>query len=164
MHTKSVRYVLRRKHLKKTTYDSLRSAPCIQCWQRHMTWLSYQHKEEELGKELTACLSSEGANVWLQNVVKKNICYTAERCITLWAGGSQFTARIPSNLAYIRYSDQKSCTPPHNYSRIKSKQEWPKVTLCQQETDSTYYPLQVKTADHFRAKKNKKPCHSTSKS
>ena len=75
---------------------------------------------------------------------EKNNCCTAEHCITSWAGCSQFTTRIPSKLAYIRHSDQNSCTPPHNYSRIQAKQEWPKVTLCQQETDSTTINCKLK--------------------
>ena len=121
---------------------------------------------------LTMCLHSEGANVWLHTALqmsrlKKQKCMycTAEGCITSWAGCSQYTTRI--HPIYVRHSDPNSSTPHHNYSRLQAKQEWPKVTLCQQETDPTDPPVKrkpwiswwlwlwltsitrVKTADHL---------------
>ena len=80
-----------------------------------MIWLSYQRKQEALGKEFNCVFNFRRAKrVATHSTTKvkiekeKNICCTVERCITSGAGCSQFTTRIPSKLAYIRHSDQNS--------------------------------------------------------
>ena len=55
---------------KHWTYDPICSAPCTQCWQHDMTWLSYQHQQRGARKINELCLSCEGANVWLHTALQ----------------------------------------------------------------------------------------------
>ena len=102
-----------------------------------MTWLSYQHKQKELGKEINCVFKFRRAKRVATHSTtkvgkienKKNICCTAERCITSWADCSQFTTRIPSKLAYIRHSDQNWCSPPTIIPEFKQSKNDQK-SLC----------------------------------
>ena len=55
---------------KHWTYDPICSAHCTQCWQRDMTWLSYQHQQRGARKGNELCLSCEGANLWLHTALQ----------------------------------------------------------------------------------------------